>query len=376
MRFTRYIIAVLFVAAAVCVNFLLVRFIEPSSAPMLFAAVLLASWQGGWGPGLLATILATLADDYFFVAPLNSLDFNTAVEIRLVVFLAVSTLTSYLTSKRREALEERDQSLALEREARAAAENANATKDRFLAATSHELRTPLSAILMWSDVLTQQHLPDVSREGVEAIRRCAEAQKRLVDDLLDVARLHTGKLRLEPESMNLASAIEQAITAERPMATAKNIDLTLSLDHSEEVRVWADRARLHQVVMNLLGNAVKFTPEGGKINVNVAYVSPSPNATIRVTDNGHGIEPQDQAHIFDQFWQAGNSKKHPGDGLGLGLSIARDLVNLHGGRIRVESEGLNRGATFIVDLPLIPPSSTKREPIVQPPMALANINAH
>jgi signal transduction histidine kinase len=266
-RLAKYAAAIALVGTAVCFNLLLTKFIEPSSAPLLFAAVLVASWRGGWGPGLLATLFATLADDYFFIPPIRSIDFNVAVEVRLVVFLSVSTLTSYLTARRRQALEQRDQLLLLEREARAAAEKANAAKDRFLAVTSHELRTPLAAIIMWSDLLTHQDLPKEAREGVFAIRRCAEAQRRLVEDLLDVARLHTGKLRLQAERIDLPAAVEQAIDAARPLVSAKNIELSLSLDHTGDAIVWADRARLQQIVMNLLGNAIKFTPDGGKIIV-------------------------------------------------------------------------------------------------------------
>jgi signal transduction histidine kinase len=205
---------------------------------------------------------------------------------------------------------------------------------------------------MWADILTHQELPVDSLEGIAAIRRCAETQRRLVEDLLDMARSHTGKLRMEMERHDLVAVVAGALDAARPLLAEKNIKLASLLDSSREAIVWADRTRLQQVVLNLIGNAIKFTPESGIINVSMEQTTTPPMATITVRDNGRGIDAQDLPHIFDQFWQAGNTKKLAGDGMGLGLAIARDLVKLHNGRIHAESEGQGRGAAFLVELPL------------------------
>jgi signal transduction histidine kinase len=301
-------------------------------------------------------VLAGIADDYFFIPPLHTLHLNAAVIVRLLVFLTVALLTSYLTSQRQRLL-------IAERHARAQAEDANRIKDRFLAVTSHELRTPLSAIVMWTDVLAHQQPADASSEdasraeGIDIIRTNAMALSRMIDELLDTSRIAAGKLRLDARSLHLADPVNAAIDALRPAARAKEIELLASITRTDE-RINADPVRLQQIVTNLLTNALKFTPEGGTIETTLRYCDS--HAELSIQDDGCGIDPEDLPHIFERFWQANVLKdRKQSEGLGLGLAITRDLVLLHNGTIRAESLGVGHGVTFTVTLPLHKPN---REP--------------
>ena len=227
---------------------------------------------------------------------------------------------------------------------------ANQVKDEFLATLSHELRTPLTSILGWSSLLRSGKLDaEAAGQGLETIRRNAIAQTRLVDDLLDVSRIITGKLSIEPRKVTLAGVIEAATDAVRLTAEAKNIHIESSIDDSVGA-VSGDANRLQQVVWNLLSNAIKFTPPGGRVRVRLAADAGS--ARISVTDTGSGIAPEFLSHVFDRFRQADSSTTRTHGGLGLGLAIVRHLVELHGGVVQVESAGLGHGATFIVRLPV------------------------
>ena len=354
----QYIGAVALVGGALCLDLLLIRLTNTrAAASLLFAAVLVASWQGGWGPGLLATALAALADDYFFIPPVHSLDFNPANLARITVFLGVSLLTSYLTGRRTQSLREREQLLAKERAARADAEAAIRMRDRFLAVTSHDLRTPLAAITMWADLLGQgEELPPSAHEAVDAIRRSAQMQQRLIDDLLDISRLSSGKLRLELRPVDLAELLQSSVEDLRPAAVAKQIDLQLEPvnRNGQPLLVTGDLARLRQIFANLLGNALKFTPEHGRITARLEADMDGQSARVAISDTGRGIPVAALPRVFDRFWQADATSSSPNDGLGLGLAIVRDLVQLHGGRITASSEGEGRGATFTLTLPIIP----------------------
>ncbi len=236
-------------------------------------------------------------------------------------------------------------------EARRAAELANRAKDEFLATLSHELRTPLTAILGWCQLLKRGHRSEAEMaRGLERIESSAQAQTRLISDLLDVSRIVSGKLRLEVQPLDLEPVIEAAIEAIRPAVEAKSIEIR-SRSESTPAMVAGDASRLQQVFWNLLSNAVKFTPKGGRIEVGVEYTDG--HAVVRVRDNGCGIRPEDLACIFDRFRQVDSSTTRRSGGLGLGLAIVRHLVELHGGTVRAESEGENRGATFFVSLPVL-----------------------
>ncbi|MEA2559691.1 MAG: hypothetical protein QOH06_1195 [Acidobacteriota bacterium] len=241
-----------------------------------------------------------------------------------------------------------------EQEARIRAEEANRLKDEFLSTVSHELRTPLNSILGWTWLLAAGKLDEAgARRAVQTIERNARAQSQIIDDLLDVSSIVTGKLRLKVRTVDLAPLIEAAVDAVRPAAQAKGIQVEAQVEAQVEGRMdllKADPDRLQQVAWNLLANAVKFTPAGGRVEVLADQVDGQ--ARIRVTDTGIGIPNAFLRYVFDRFRQADSSTTRQHGGLGLGLSIVRHLVELHGGTVTAESAGENRGAVFTVMLPL------------------------
>jgi PAS domain S-box-containing protein len=231
------------------------------------------------------------------------------------------------------------------------AERANQLKDEFLATLSHELRTPLTAIVGWSQMLGNSKLdPVTSLRAIEVIRRNARMQVQMVEDLLDVSRIITGKLRLSVEPVDLGTIIIAAVDGLRPAAEAREIRLQLQLD-SPAAQVSGDPDRLQQVVWNLVSNAIKFTPKGGRVLIRLERVES--HLEVTVSDTGLGIAPGFLPHVFDRFRQADATTTRAFGGLGLGLSIVRQLVELHGGTVRVGSEGEGLGSTFTVSLPLL-----------------------
>jgi PAS domain S-box-containing protein len=246
--------------------------------------------------------------------------------------------------------DERRGLLARETAARAEAESANRAKDEFLAVLSHELRAPLNAMLGWARLLQRGGLgPAVTRQALETIERNIRLQGQLVNDLLDVSRIVAHKLSLEIGPVDLGAVVRDALDGVRPAATAKLLQLHVSVAGIGGV-VIGDGARLQQVVGNLLSNAVKFTPAGGRVSVRVERIGS--RARIVVADTGQGITPQFIPYVFERFRQGDTGTARTHGGLGLGLAIARHLVELHGGAIQVESEGAGRGATFTVELPV------------------------
>src|SRR5215475_7894084 len=264
-------------------------------------------------------------------------------------------LSKYVDDLRRSE-EQRGQLLLREQRARAEAEAANCMKDEFLATLSHELRTPLTALLGWACLLSETTFPDdVANKAAKAIERNARVQAQLIDDLLDVSRIISGKLHLDVRAVDLFAVTDAAIGVVRPAADAKSIQLTFN--HPKIVRaISGDFARLQQVVWNLLSNAVKFTPEGGRIRVRLDYTDT--HAQLTVTDNGKGISEDFLPYVFDRFRQADSSTTRGFGGLGLGLAIVRHLVELHGGSVHAKSPGAGLGATFMACFPLI---ATRRE---------------
>ena len=231
------------------------------------------------------------------------------------------------------------------------AERANHLKDDFLATLSHELRTPLTAIVGWSEMLGNPKLdPVTSLRAIEVIRRNARMQVQMVDDLLDISRIITGKLRLGVQPVDLGTIIIAAVDGLRPAAEAKEIRLQLQLD-SPAGGVSGDPDRLQQVAWNLVSNAIKFTPRGGRVLVRLVRVES--HVEVTVSDTGKGIAAEFLPHVFDRFRQADATTTRAFGGLGLGLSIVRQLVELHGGTVRVDSEGEGHGSTFTVSLPLM-----------------------
>jgi len=251
---------------------------------------------------------------------------------------------------RKHAEEERRLLLASAQAARAEADAANGIKDEFLATVSHELRTPLSAILGWAQILSSSKLDEQeSKRAVETILRNARAQREIIDDLLDVSRIIAGKLRLDIRSVEMNRIIEAVVEGVRPAANARNIHLQTTID-PQVSPISADPDRLQQVIWNLLSNAIKFTPEGGRVEVRLE--SREAQVEITISDTGQGIDPELLLHVFDRFRQFDSSSRRRHGGLGLGLSIVRQLVELHGGTVTAESPGAGAGTTFKVMLPV------------------------
>lgn len=288
----------------------------------------------------------------------------TVVERPLRTLSLVSIVHSGLRARARQYqvrdyLIEREQLLDSERSARTEAERAGRTKDEFLATLSHELRTPLNAILGWTHVLLrQQELPADTHSALSTIERNARSQAQIIADLLDMSSIVSGKMRLDMQAVELSSVIDATLETMRPAASAKALDLQVRLDTTAG-SIRGDPHRLQQVLWNLLANAVKFTPHGGRISV-VLSCGES-HIEVAVSDTGEGIDAAFLPHIFDRFRQADASTARQHGGLGLGLSIVKQLVELHGGSITVQSAGRGEGTTFRVRLPRISPSSNAAE---------------
>jgi signal transduction histidine kinase/CheY-like chemotaxis protein len=266
----------------------------------------------------------------------------------------VMSMTDITAQKLAEA--ERTQLLAAERAARAAAERArhdaevsNRSKDEFLATVSHELRTPLNSIVGWSRLLSNGSLPEERRQhAVEVIRRNADAQARLVEDLLDVSRIISGQLQLDIKTVPLSRVIASVIDSVKPALDAKELRIHAQIA-SDDVVVSGDETRIQQVVWNLVSNATKFTPAKGSIRIELTRTGSG--VELVVADDGEGIKPEFLPYVFDRFRQADAGIDRVRGGLGLGLAISRHLVELHGGTIAVHSDGLGSGSTFTVCLP-------------------------
>jgi len=271
--------------------------------------------------------------------------------------LHVQELSKYITELQRSE-EAREQLLLRAERARTDAEAANRIKDEFLATLSHELRTPLTSLLGWSSVLREARRDEkVLNQGLEAIDRNARVQAQLIDDLLDVSRIVSGKLNLDVRPLDITSVTRAAINVVRPAADAKGILLDFWAEPGLGA-ICADSARLHQIIWNLLSNAVKFTPHGGRIHVRVEQAGS--DACVTVKDTGQGIDAEFLPRVFDRFRQADSSTTRSFGGLGLGLAIVRHLVELHGGTVSAQSDGVNKGATFSATFPLL---ADRTEPI-------------
>ena len=241
-------------------------------------------------------------------------------------------------------------SIAIENALFSEAREANTLKEEFLSTVSHELRTPLSAMLSWLWMLRRKELdPEAAARAISAVERNARAQARLVDDLLDVSRIMTGKLHLDCRPLEVGPVVEAATDSLAAAAEAKAITLARLIDPATGP-VLGDTGRLQQVIWNLLSNSIKFTPRGGHVEVRLCRVGS--DAEVRVTDTGQGIAPGFLPHVFERFRQADASSTRTSGGLGLGLAIVHHLVELHGGSVEALSDGEGRGATFVVTLPL------------------------
>jgi PAS domain S-box-containing protein len=272
-------------------------------------------------------------------------------------------------TRQRQLQEEREQLLRNESAARADAELAGRMKDEFLATLSHELRTPLNAILGWAQILRRAPEKVDLAEAVEIIERNARTQTRIIEDLLDMSRIISGKLRLDVQRLDLTTVVRAAAETVGPAAAAKDIRLQLVLDPLAGP-VSGDPSRLEQVFWNLLSNSIKFTPKGGRVQVILERIES--HVEVRVIDSGEGIDPAFLPYVFDRFRQADAATTRRHGGLGLGLAIVKQLVEMHGGSVRVESPGVGQGSTFVVSLPLMvvdsrpDPEPERRQQVVEP----------
>jgi signal transduction histidine kinase len=326
-----------------------VRALGSHEALFLFVpAVMLAAWFGGLTAGIVATIAAVLSIDLLLLEPFGS-SWNGARDlIVLALFGGVCASMSVLTAGRRQAEVEREKALRAAEQARHDAEINSRLKDQFLATLSHELRTPLNAVLGWARMLAQGQVePHKVPAALATIQRNAHAQKQLVDDLLDVSAIVSGRLRLQPREIDLAEVVRGAVDSVRLSLDARHHRLSLQL---KPVRIIGDADRLRQVMWNLLSNAVKFTPDDGDINVHVEQSGQM--ARVSVRDNGRGIAQEFLPHVFEPFRQADASITRTSGGIGLGLALVRHLVEAHGGSVSVWSAGVRQGTTFEVLLPL------------------------
>lgn len=345
----RYAVALIAVAAAVLFARALDPYIAPHVSPPYFLAVMLVAAYAGAGPGLVATFLASFAIAWFDLGTTYNLYLGLDDLIRLAVFTVTALVISSISAARK----------AAERELRIALENLAAvdrSKDEFIATVSHELRTPLTSILGWLKIVRVDDLDAETRElALESIEQSAKTQAMLVNDMLDASRIVLGKLHVEQEPLFLRDVVRDAVAVITPAAEAKKLTIDVKgLD--EAVLVCGDRERLKQVVWNFLSNSVKFTPDGGTIRVRVLH--DNHDAIIEVADDGEGMSHDLLQHIFDRFTQGTGSVRK--GGLGLGLSIVRHIVELHGGSVSAYSAGRNHGATFTARFPLLRDAEARR----------------
>jgi signal transduction histidine kinase len=326
---------------------------------LIILAMIGSAWYLGRGPGLLVALMLEIMLDYYAGWPPKDPVRATVIAFNRIVLFG--SLVWFASARRAAEIRLREQQAALEealageRRARAHAEAANRLKDDFLATVSHELRTPLNAMLGWAAMLNRHNVDAAMlQRAADAIERSARAQSQIVGDILDTSRIVTGQLRLDHQPLDLALVIGEAIDTVRVAATAKNLSLQVALD--PELMVLGDTGRLRQTAWNLLANAIKFTPAGGRVDIRGARNGDWVEFVVK--DSGVGIEAAFMPRIFERFSQADSSMTREHGGLGLGLAIVRHLVELHGGTVAAQSEGRDRGTAFIVRLPMAPVAST------------------
>jgi signal transduction histidine kinase len=321
------------------------------ATPVIILTMIAAAWYGGLGPGLLVAALFEATLDYYSGVPRNSARFTFIAFNRMLLFGSVVVFASARRAAERSLRRQQaalEATLARERTARADAEAASRLKDEFLATVSHELRTPLNATLGWAVMLNRSVADDRTvKQAAGAIERTARAQAQIVEDILDASRMVTGRLRIDPQVLLLAPVVEEAVETMRVAAAAKNIALEIALEPGAVVL--GDGDRLRQIAWNLISNAIKFTPEGGRIEVAVRRGDRGVELVVR--DTGAGIPKAFVPHLFERFRQADASMTRGHGGLGLGLAIVRHLAELHGGTVTGESAGEGQGAVFTVNLP-------------------------
>jgi len=352
-RIVRYLLAVCVFSGLISVMLVSRRLsgVALDTTSLIILWMIACAWHFGRGPGLVVAVLFETVIDYFAPGPKSTWRFVLTIFNRLLLFASVVWFAGARRSaEQRLKAQQRvlEASVERERRARAEAEAANRLKDDFLATVSHELRTPLNAVLGWASLLLRHDADDETRRrAATGIERGARAQAQIVDDILDTSRIVTGRLHIDRRILPLAEPVQDAVDTMSVAAAAKRIAIHMKLD--SDARVQGDGTRLRQVAWNLVSNAIKFTPEAGRIEISVR--SDADVAELSVRDNGVGIDPAFLPHVFEPFRQADSSMTREQGGLGLGLAITRRLVELHGGTIHAESAGIGRGTRITVRLP-------------------------
>ena len=327
--------------------------IEPLPAPPFLLTVMIVAWLVDFRMGVVTSILSALALDYWFVPPIGAITTTWNEVAATVSFGVVGVAVAWLTATRRQAEDDRKALLARERASRAAAESANRAKDEFVAVLGHEFRNPLSAIINAVHVLDRVAADEPpAQHARDLIQRQARSIDRLVEDLLEINRIATGRIRLDLQPTDLADAARRCLAT----LTARTRGHRVALD-AHEVWVNADPVRIEQILVNLLDNAVKYTPAGGTIDVRVERQGK--DAVFCVRDTGVGIAPDMLPRIFELFMQGDTAALRGRSGLGIGLAVVQRLADLHGGTIDAASEGPGRGSTFTLRLPRIPAPMTR-----------------
>jgi signal transduction histidine kinase/CheY-like chemotaxis protein len=350
----RFGIAVLMLATVVLLDRLAGPLIDSGSHLILLGtAVMATALFAGTGPALAATVVAAALGARHGPASLAA-----AKPMHLALFLVHGLLVTAVVAELRRARREAELRAREAHDAREEGENANRLKDEFLATISHELRTPLNAVLGWVHLLRTGKLDAATADrGLESIDRNIRLQAQLTADLLDVSKALTGKLHLTPRPSLLDDAVRQAVSAAMPAATAKGVKIQVSLTEPGVV-VHGDPSRLRQIAWQLLANAIKFTPRDG--SVEIAADAFGQDARLIVRDSGRGIDPAFLPRIFDRFTQADSSSTRTEGGLGVGLALVRELVELHGGEIEARNRDDGRGAIFLIRFPVQPRESVPR----------------
>jgi signal transduction histidine kinase len=354
----RFAVALASVGAVFVIDYFFGALIDDGSLFLLLGTAVMASaWFAGTGPALAATVVGAVVGAWEGRSSLENL---RATQAHLAIFLIQGVLLTALVSELRRARRDAEHEASIAQEARRDSEAAGRMKDEFLATISHELRTPLNSVLGWLHLLRTGKLdPPTTKRGFESVERNVRLQAQLTSDLLDVSRVLTGQLRLDARPVSLADVARQAMATTAPAAQAKSVHVTGTLPE-HDVPVLGDPARLRQIVWHLLANAVKFTPGGGTVGITVEQVKSE--AILRVSDSGPGIDPAFLPRIFDRFTQEDPSPTRAAGGLGVGLSLVRDLVELHGGEIRARNNGTDSGAEFTARFPLHPVDAVATAP--------------
>jgi signal transduction histidine kinase len=354
----RYLVAVWTVGLAFTATLLLSPFFPPRVSPLFLLAVMVSAWRGGLGAGLLATALSTLANVYVLLPPAFSFHAEREDLLQLAVFICAAVIIGTLSAARRRAEAEREALLLREQSARADAEQANATKDEFLAAVSHELRTPLTTIKALTRVLLRKNpSEDERREYLEDIASECDRQIDLVHNLLDLSRIRAGGVRIELRRVDAAEVILACEKIERVEAAEHDHQLFVEIAPGLP-KILADHNALRRALCSIVENSIKYTPAGGRIRLSARREGRQ--VAILVEDNGRGIHPEDLPHVFDSFYRGRVSSDGEGDngsdeqevpGIGLGLHLARSLIEGMNGSIEAQSAH-GQGSAFTVRLPV------------------------